>query len=116
MSNPVTMFAITLVSFISVATTPLAEMHTGSYQFRGVNALSHQSSHFSYEVGVECEVGPSINNVGLGRHTVSINERFEVPEKCTMPVHGGYGALKRYGPYAPAMLMSSVESSFYSIE
>ena len=85
MGNTVTMVAVTLVSFLSIAMTPLA----GPSQYRGAGALSHDSSHFSYKAGAECEVGPNINNVGLGRHTINTNEFFKVKEKCASTVYGG---------------------------
>ena len=85
MRKTVTVVAVALVSFLSIAMTPLA----GPSQYRGAGALSHHSSHFSYKAGAECEVGPHINNVGLGRHTMNTNEFFKVKEKCASTVDGG---------------------------
>ena len=90
MRKMVTVVAVTLVSFLSIAMTPLA----GPSQYRGAGALSHDFSHFSYKAGAECEVGPHINNVGLGRHTMNINKFFKVSEKCASLV---YGVLKSDG-------------------
>lgn len=90
--------AVTALSLLSFATSVVADTNTGLYQYRIINPTSHDSSLLRYKVRLDCEVVPSVNNVGLGRHTTGLGSSVKVSEGCAIPT---FGAADNYGPYAP---------------
>jgi hypothetical protein len=108
MKITVSIFAATTLSVLSFAMTAAAEPNMGLYKPWGMNPSLHHASPLTYKVAPECEPVPSVNNVGLGRHTTNLGRATAVAEWCAIPT---LGALRSYGPYAPVLFEFAGEAS-----
>ena len=108
MKNTISIFAATALSVSSFVMTAAAEPDMGLYKPWGMNSVSHHVSPLTYKVAPACEPAPSVNNVGLGRHTTNLKKATKVSDWCAIPA---LGAVRDYGPYAPVLFEFAGEAS-----
>ena len=108
MKTTVSMFTVTVLFVVSFVMTAAAEPNMGLYKPWGMNSSLHHVSPLTYKVAPDCEPVPSVNNVGLGRHTTNLGKATKVAKWCAIPT---LGALRSYGPYAPVLFEFAGEAS-----